>query len=177
MAGGEPAEQQRRQGGRAMPADLATVRSWLMHIGALTAGAMDGAEAEARLRFLTDALAYEFPTAAFTPASARAVAGQCAHFPTFGEVLPKLAAWWKAERQPFGMVIDRPALADPFAGSPSEEMSAQEAARAAEWAGMTEGDVKRRLWQLTDHPFRNGLGRVLAIAVRRHCPQHLALLP
>jgi hypothetical protein len=133
-----------------MPADQRAVRGWLKQLGALTAAAIDGDEAEVRLRVLAPALAEEFPTAAFTPDSARAVARGCAKgFPTFGEACDALSAWWRDNRDR----VTRLAIAsdDPF----DDATSAEDQALIRNWQrhasgdwGNSSGSVRRLAYEL-----------------------------
>lgn len=69
---------------------------------------------------------------------------------------------------------------DPFDEShfsASEQLEIEERRRAASWSQMSEADVRAKVRALDGHPFRAALGRILAVAVRRNCRQHLHLLP
>ena len=158
-----------------MPADTRAVRDWLKQVGALSIGAMDDREFEARLRVLTPALARQFAEAAFCYDSAVAVAAECPNgFPTFGEVVKALRSWWREQRDPFGLPMlgtEAPVTTE------ADRQSVVDAEIAASWASMSAWDVKAKIRTLDGHPFRDQLGGILAIACRKHAPQHLALLP
>lgn len=57
------------------------------------------------------------------------------------------------------------------------KIAAEHTAAEASWQYFSELQVYAKLRDLKGHPMRLLLGRMLAIAVRRHAPQHLGLLP
>lgn len=85
------------------------IRAWLKMLGLLTAGAMSLDEAEARMTALARALAVEFEDWAFSEASAIAVAAECRHFPTFGEIVALLRGWCRDHRPRLTAIAAPPA--------------------------------------------------------------------
>jgi hypothetical protein len=77
---------------------VATVREWTIALGILTSGNMTRADAEMKLRAYVPLLQDNFPAAAFTQASLHHVAAQCKWFPSYGEVVEHLRAWWNPRR-------------------------------------------------------------------------------
>lgn len=74
------------------------VRTWLKALGALCAGSMPVAEAEARIAAYAPMLAGRFDALAFCPASLEFVAGESKFWPSYGEVADRLARWWHDNR-------------------------------------------------------------------------------
>lgn len=69
---------------------------------------------------------------------------------------------------------------DPFDDghlSQAERQAAEDERIADSWRRMSGDDVRRKLWALNGHPLRLMLGRILAVACERFCPEHLELLP
>jgi hypothetical protein len=92
-----------------MPTDGLSIRGWLKMLGLLTAGAMSLDEAEIRMTALARALATEFEDWAFSEASVIAVAGECKHFPTFGEIVALLREWCRDHRPRLTAIAAPPA--------------------------------------------------------------------
>ena len=85
-----------------------SIRDWLKMLGSLNVAAMSVDEGEVRMAALVPALAMQFSADTFTYASAVAVAAECEHFPTFGEIVKLLRAWRRNRDQPFGLAIEGP---------------------------------------------------------------------
>jgi len=102
---------------------IATVREWTIALGILTSGKMTRADAEMKLRAYVPLLQDNFPAAAFTQASLHHVAAQCKWFPSYGEVVEHLRAWW-TPRRPLP-----PALPPPDRPPPRPEPTSEELAR------------------------------------------------
>lgn len=81
------------------------VHDWLLFVSGLNVGGLSQREVELRLAVLAPALAEEFDAKAFTPESARYVAGRCTHFPVFGEIVPLLQTWQRESKLSFGMLL------------------------------------------------------------------------
>jgi len=142
-----------------------TIRDWLKLLGTLNVGAMDHREFTTRLNVLVPALADRFDPAAFTQQSAYHVAANCTHFPTFGEIVPLLAAWWREHAPPLVAIerTDRHATTD----DPRDD-----------WPDIHDpAYLRRKIRQLTAHPQGLFWGRILAGAVKRLAPELLGMLP
>lgn len=74
------------------------MRIWLKALGALCAGSMPLAEAEARIAAYAPMLAGRFDAPAFCPASLEFVAGESKFWPSYGEVVDRLSRWWHDNR-------------------------------------------------------------------------------
>lgn len=145
------------------------VASWLADLGRLTAGNLSLPDAKAKLAAYADMLAERFPPTAFTRDSLEAVASANKFFPSYGEVVEPLAAWWKEHRPvPLGIGRDQ---------SASAEQAERERKDAESWRGITAGEVRAKIRALDGHPFRTMFGSILATALRRHATEHLGLLP
>jgi hypothetical protein len=99
-------------------ADEAHTRQWLVTLGRLTTARLTTDEAADFVAVVAPALASRFTDAALTFASAEAVAANCKHLPSYGEIVPLLRHWWRENRpQP-------PALPPPpirVRGEPSDD--------------------------------------------------------
>lgn len=101
---------------------VATVREWTIALGILTSGNMTRADAEMKLRAYVPLLQDNFPAAAFTQASLHHVAAQCKWFPSYGEVVEHLRAWWNP-RRPLPPALPPPDLAPSRPEPPPEELA------------------------------------------------------
>jgi hypothetical protein len=61
--------------------------------------------------------------------------------------------------------------------SEADREAEAEVGRRRDWGRMSEQTVMAKVRALDGHPIRNELGRILAIALWRYCPQYLSLLP
>ena len=80
------------------------IRDWMTLLGILTTGSMASDESEIRTIAIGSALAVQFSADTFTHESAVAVAAECRHFPTFGEIVPLLREWRRNRDHPFGVL-------------------------------------------------------------------------
>ena len=85
----------------AVPAERAhepLVQKWLTMLGQVSGKTTTTAQAEADVRLYAPMLAAAFPAQAFTQTSFRAVAADCPHWPSYGQLHKLLTAWFRDNR-------------------------------------------------------------------------------
>ncbi len=147
---------------------LHTVTSWLNDLNDLTAGQTPLADAKRKIAAIALMLAEEYPAGAFTRQSLVLVATAHNWFPSYAQIVAVLSPWWK-ERRPMPKLLAAP--------SSRAQQERDEEERADSWRNITDAEIRAKIWALRDHPMRQQLGRLLAIAISRHAPDKLHQLP
>ena len=79
-------------------AHLEAVVRWLNDLATISPPAPGGQELQSRIAGLASLLAGDFPPAAFSRDSFKAVARECKFFPSYAEVCAILSPWWRQHR-------------------------------------------------------------------------------
>lgn len=148
------------------------VAIWLTDLGKLTAGQAPLPDAKAKIATMAAALAAEFDARAFCRASLIHAARRCKFFPTFGEACEALSEWCR--ENPGQRQITAPDT-EPNAAMRKLERERTEA--EASWRNISEPQIFAKVRALDGHPKRTELGRILAVALKRHAPRMLGMLP
>jgi hypothetical protein len=142
----------------------AVADKWLKQLGVLCCGNMTAADAELKCSAYASMICDRFPMTTFTKEALGFVAGRCKFFPSYGEVLEHLGAWFR-ENLPaevrLGIV---PALPLPDLRTPSpQEQEHVQATAAAFAAEIKAKDITMGRASVTP---RHLYGAALAIARR-----------
>jgi len=100
-------------------ADYVVAKRWLLSLAQLTAVRLSHDEASAFIETSAPMLAMRFPNEALTPASLEAVAAECRHLPSYGEIVPLLRGHWQQHR-PMPLTLPAPPIRQRDEPTPEE---------------------------------------------------------
>jgi hypothetical protein len=153
-----------------MPDKAAVARDWLKALAVLCANNVTQSELVGKLNAYAPMLAQEFSDGAFSAASLAAIGRKFTFFPSFAELTEALSSWWQEHR---------PNHVPRIAADQDATIRQREIERnvRVSWETVSAADVRAKIRAVRDSPLQLSLGAFLAAALRKHAPQHLALLP